>query len=441
MSLSKGLVKNSIGGTIGIDAEVVKVSPKRISLRFAEHDYLFINMWKEDLINQRRRTPIGSNFHVYVKDYDFALKKSIWVSEKVGDGLSIAQFTNIALLQTSDEKSGLFDYLKTNGLLEEKDEWHIGPIMDEDGHLTGLIMQSGYSYAFKAYFETFCGGLVLRYAGVLPKEDLISFDDIFVATNMTLDCYTPKQIERDAERYAEYFQECQKLQLYLVSEFATQSRIMTNSPMSVYLSQWEEITNRLIEALGYGSHVLLEVVEWSYLKICGVGNYTILKIDDSDKILQFAEAERERGRYKFFVAIDGEEIEKIPCNVIENGDGEVSLRLKGEVHAKTLLNNEFKLDLYSVAVPYAEKQHANALGMFKEGRVVSEEVKIAIVNTSSVQYEDSGCHVQTLFNKNIQTNRAQLDAVVRAFGEKRFFLIRGAGEQALSERTCFASDQ
>ena len=107
--------------------------------------------------------------------------------------------------------------------------------MDEDGHLTGLIMQSGYSYAFKAYFETFCGGLVLRYAGLLPKEDLISFDDIFVATNMTLDCYTPKQIERDAERHAEYFQECQKLQLYLISEFATQSRIMANSPMSVYL--------------------------------------------------------------------------------------------------------------------------------------------------------------------------------------------------------------
>lgn len=101
------------------------------------------------------------------------------------------------------------------------------------------------------------------------------------------------------------------------------------------------------------------------------------------------------------------------------------MRLKGEVNANTLLNNDFKLDMYSVAVPYAEKQHANAFSMFKEGRVVNEEVKIAIVNISSIQYEDNGNRVQSLFNKSIQTNQAQLDAVIRTFGEKCFFLIQG----------------
>lgn len=426
LSLSKGLVKNSIGGTIGIDAEVIEVLSKSIRLRFSSNDYLFINIWKQDLINQRRRTPKGSNLHVYVKDYDFALKKPIIVSERVGDGLTIAQFTNIALLQTSDERKELFDYLEKNDLLEEDDEWRIGPIMDEDKKLIGLIMQIGYSYAFKAYFEEFCdGGLILRYAGMLPKEDLISFDDIFVATNVTLDCYTPKQVEQDIEKYENYFQECEKLQLYLISEFATQSRIMAKSPMSVYLSQWEEITNRLIEILSYGSHILVSVAEWNYFTIREIGNYTILKIDSSNKILQFVEKEHARSRYKFFIAIDGDEIEKIPCNVINNEDGTVALRLKGEIDADTLLDNDFMLDMYSVAVPYAEKQQAHAFSMFKEGRVVSEEVKIAIVNTTSIQYEDNGYHVQALFNKNIQTNQAQLDAVVRAFGEGHFFLIQG----------------
>lgn len=426
LSLSRGMVKNSIGGTIGIDTEVIKVLNKNIRLRFSGCRYLYINIWKQDLINQRRRTPNGSNLHVYVKDYDFVLKKAITVSERVGDGLSIAQFTNIALLQTSDEKKELFDYLKKNDLLEEDDEWRIGPIMDEDKKLIGLVMQIGYSYAFRAYFEEFGGrGLILRYAGMLPKEDLISFDDVFVATNVTVDCYTPKQVENDIETYESCFLECQKLQLYLISEFAAQSKIMANSPMSVYLSQWAEITNRLIELLSFGSHMLISVAEWNYFKIRGVGNYTILKVDNPDDILKFVEKEHGRSRYKFFIAIEGEELEKIPCSVIVNEDKEISLRLKGEVDADTLLNNDFKLDMYSVAVPYAEKQHANAFSMFKEGRVVCEEVKIAIVNTSSIQYEDQGNRIQELFNKSIQTNEAQLNAVIRAFGEKCFFMIQG----------------
>lgn len=111
--------------------------------------------------------------------------------------------------------------------------------------------------------------------------------------------------------------------------------------------------------------------------------------------------------------------------MITSEDGDISLRLKGEVDSDTLLDNNFILDMYSVAVPYAEKQHANAFSVFKEGRIVNEEVKIAIVNTSSIEYKDNGYRVQELYNKSIQTNRAQLDAVVRAFGEKRFFLIQG----------------
>lgn len=170
--------------------------------------------------------------------------------------------------------------------MNERDEWHIAPVTDEDKKLIGLIMQVGYSYAIKAYFEQLPmadNSLVLRYAGMLPQEQLISFDDIFVATNVTIMCYTPKKVEQNIAKYEDYFQECQKLRLYLINEFATQRRIMVNSPMSVYLAQWAEITNRLIEILSYGSHILVSVTEWNYFKISGIGCYTVLKIDDSEK--------------------------------------------------------------------------------------------------------------------------------------------------------------
>lgn len=426
LSLTKGLLKNSIGGTIGVDAEVAKISSKNIYLRFMGHPYLSMRIQKKDLISQHRRTPVGSNLHVYVKDYDFALKKPIWVSEKMEDGLSIAQFESIVLLQTKEERQELFDYLKKNDLLDEDDEWRIGPIMDNSKDLVGLIMQIGQSYAFKAFFENILDEkLVLRYGGMLPKEELLSFDDVFVATNITVDCYTPNQVQERPLLYEDYFEECQKLQLYLISEFATQSKMMVNSPMSVYLNQWEEITNRLVDVLSYGAHIKISVLEWKYFSIRNAGTYTILFIDKPERIAQFVEKEKEKNRYKFFVEFPGEETARTLCKIIEEEDGEIILRLNGHVDVNILLDNEFMLDMYSVAIPYAEKQHANAFSMFKEGRVVSEEIKTAIINTSGIDYRDNGNRIDELYNKKIQTNVKQLDAVTRAFGEERFFLIQG----------------
>lgn len=426
LSLTKGLLKNSIGGTIGIDAEVTKIFPKRIQLSFKGNLYPSLIIQKQDLISQHRKTPIGSNLHVYVKDYDFALKKAVFVSEKMSDGLTIAHFEYIALLQTKEERQELFNYLKKNDLLDEDDEWRIGPIMDDDKRLIGIIMQIGYSYAFKAYFENIVDGkLVLRYGGMIPKDDLISFDDVFVATNVTLDCYTPAQVLENHERYEDYFEECQKLQLYLINEFAIQSKMMINSPMSVYLNQWAEITNRLVDLLSYGANIKIPILEWKYFSIKNAGTYTILYIDKPEKIIQFVEKEKEKNRYKFFVEVPGEENTRFPCKLIEEEDSQILIRLNGRVEVETLIDSDFMLDMYSVSIPYAEKQHANAFSMFKEGRVVSENVKTAIINTSEVCYQDNGYRISNLFNPRIQTNINQLDAVTRAFGEEKFFLIQG----------------
>lgn len=298
--------------------------------------------------------------------------------------------------------------------------------MNNEKELEGIVMQIGHSYAFKAFFKKILDGkLILRYGGMLPKEELISFDDVFVATNVTVDCYTLNQVQEKPHQYEDYFEECQKLQLYLISEFAKQSKMMANSPMSVYLNQWAEITNRLVDLLSYGSRIKISVLEWKYFSIRNVGMYTILFIDKPERIAQFVGKEKEKNRYKFFVELPGEEDNRILCKVIVEDDDEIVIRLNGRVDVDTFVNNDFLLDMYSVAIPYAEKQHANAFSMFKEGKVVSEEIKTAIINTSRIDYRDNGYRINELYNKKIQTNVKQLDAVTRAFVEERFFLIQG----------------
>ena len=427
LSLTKGLLKNSIGSFIGIDAEVKKITAEKIILKFMGNPYLPLILSKKDLMNQYRKTPIGSNLRVYVKDYDFALKKQpVFVSSKMSDGLAITQFSYSILVLTEGELQRFHNYLEENGLLYEEDEWRIGPIIDDDKKLIGIIMQIKYGYAFKAYFEEIVDGkLVLRYGGMLTEDHFISFDDIFVATNISMVCVSPEQVRKNPEEYEENFEECQKFRMYLTNEFAIQSKMMIHSPMSIYLNQWAEITNRLVSFLSYGSHIKVPVVEWKYFHIKNIGRYTIFYIDKSEEVVKFVEKEKEKSRYKLFVEFWGEENIKIPCKLIKEDDGQFVLRLNCHVEEKRILNNNFTLDLYSVAIPYAEIQHATAFSMFKEGRVVSEEVKISIINVSTLNYKDNGYRINDLYNHNIKMNTKQLDAVIRAFGEKNFFLIQG----------------
>lgn len=427
LSLSKGMLKNSIGGTIGIDAEVKEIKPSVLRLKFLGNDYIKINILKKDMLNQRRKTPIGSSLHVYIKDYDFALNRPIMASEKVGDGLSIAQFESIMMVQTGTEIKEFQAYLKKNDLLDEDDEWRIAPLWDKDGGtiLRGVIMQIGNQYAYKALFEELePERLILRYKGMLGKEEFVSFDDVFVTTNVTVDCYSPQQINEDKSEYNDLFEECFKLQLYLTSEFLTQRKMMVVSPMSVYLDQWTEITNRLIDLLGYGRKQEINIVERNEI-IFGKDNYfTILYIDNSERLRKFIEIEKNKNRTKFFISLPTNENDRLSCK-IHDDEGQISLKVAGIISEEILIEKNFILDLYSLAVPYAEKQHVNALCAFKEGRVINEKVKMAVINVKEEKYSDNGYRINTFFNQNIQTNTAQVDAVIRAFSEEKFFMIQG----------------
>lgn len=421
LSLSKGLLKNSIGGTIGLDMEVVKVYSKYIILRFANNPYISVSIAKRDLINPNRRTPIGSSLHVFVTDYDFALNGRISVSEKAADGMSIAHFDTVPLLMTSTEHSQLRKYLEDNGLLEETDEWRIGPRMDADRNLTGLIFQRGTHYAIETSFEDIGDSqLVLRYNGLLPAEAFISFDDPFVAANVTLNCYPYQKVLKDPGSYTAFFEECGKLRLYLTQEYSVQRKILARSPMSIYLDQWLEVTNRLIEHQAYGSQLILKVDEWRPGQVKG-GQYTLLHVENESAFQKFLEREERKGHDRFFVEISDEYgISRLPCRIFSGESDGIWVRVSGLISEPVILEQEFSFDFYSLCRSYTERQQVNAFRMFKEGRVSSEEVMAAILNIGDYQYTDTGRRITALFNSNIQNNASQLTAITRAFSEKHF---------------------
>lgn len=428
LSLAKGMLKNSIGGTIGLDMEVREVAPNYISLCFAHNKYINISISKRDLIARNRRTPVHSNLHVFVKDYEFALKGRITVSERPGDGMSIAQFDTIIMVQTKAEHDSLqelYNFLVENDLLDEFAEWRIGPRTDENGNLTGLILQQGTSYAIQTTFQNINGDkLILRYDGMLPKEQFLSFEDIFVSTNVTVSCCSKNLVCKNPSSYAAYFEECEKLRMYLTREFAVQRKMLVRSPMSLYFDQWLEITDRIIEYRAYGGHMRLKVDEWEYLRLLH-SSYTLLHVEDEKQFRKFQEREAKRRRERFFLELPGENGGRYNCKIIYDDEGRIWVRAKREIGEQTLLNLGFILDLYSVGDAYTERQQANAFRMFKEGRIASEAVKTAIIDAKHYQYSDSGHRVTELINQNIQTNPSQIDAVTRAFSEEHFFLIQG----------------
>lgn len=446
LSFTKGQIKNSIGGTAGLDMEVLRISGNKIYLRFQGQEFLKIWISKKDLKDYRRRTPIGSNLHVYVKEYDFALKKNIRVSEKIGESFTIAQFTNIAMVFTPEEKNELYQVLVKKNLLQEPDEWRIGPIYDEENTLKGIIMQLRNSFAYRASFASIsgqqlqtqqnCSGIealetlaeqqmVLRYEGLLDEKDFLTFDKEYVATNITVDCYNLDAIREAPDNYRTQYQECGRFYFYLASEFASQSRILANSPMSLYLAQWAEVMRRLIEAKEYGKKFTVQIAGYHELPSFKSNRLTLLEAEPRSELEKFCLSSKDVGPQKFLISLHEPGKEKIPCKAIPDENGNLLLEIQAKIEKETLLDHDFQLDMYVHEIPYPEQQQFAALSAFREGRVASEAVKEAIIDTAHLQYTDNGYRINALFNRRIQENQAQLDAVIRAFSADHFFIIQG----------------
>lgn len=446
LSLTKGQIKSSIGGTAGINVEVLDIKSKELYLRFRNQEYPLISINKADLKDYRRKTPIGSCLHVYVTDYDFALRQKIRVSEKIGQSFTIAQFAEIAMVFTNEEITELYHILEENDLLNEQDEWRIGPLYDDEKQLTGIIMQLKNNIAYQASFVNLLGQkvgehhgqagakeldeisnqeIVLRYTGLLDKKDYLTFDKEFVAINITVDCYNLCDVQKRPERYRKYYQECWKLYLYLANEFALQSRILASSPMNLYLSQWTEVLRRLIKAKQYGKKFTVQVAGYHDSHLSGSKQVTLLEVDKQSELAAFCAPDKKTGPKKFFVSLDVCGEEYIECKAIPDDEGNLVLRLQARLDDETLLRCAFQLDMYVHENPYPEKQQFAALNAFREGQIVSEDVKMAILDTAHLNYLDNGYRINQLFNRRIQENQAQLDAVLRAFAADHFFMIQG----------------
>lgn len=427
LSLSKGFVKDSILNVASFRSWVQRAEHNWIQMGFPWDNYFKMFLNRKDLSNQFAKTPVGSTLCLFVKNYDFLLKKRVELSGRRGDSLSMERFSEIVMTQTQEERLQLHEQLKKQDLLDAEDEWRIGPVHDDHGNVAGLILQLGQYYGFQAFFEEILPDkLILRYHHVLPKEELINFDGIFVTTNVSLVCLTPGQVQNDPEKYEHEFQECRDLQLYLISEFAAQRRIATNSPMGSYLFKWGEVTKRLIVAATCGSRFHAEIMERDEPFGRGSRQYMLVTIKDNQtkKLRQFAEREKKRHRKRFFVEFPEEGGKRIPCKLLDE-DNAFRILLEAKIDDEMLLRNQFQIDICSRDNAHAERQQEDALRAFREGRVASEALKAAILDVGSLRFLDNGQRIHDLFNQKFLENKAQLHALIGAFASEHLYLIQG----------------
>ena len=139
----------------------------------------------------------------------------------------------------------------------------------------------------------------------------------------------------------------------------------------------------------------------------------------------FCAPSKKTGPKKFFISLHEPGKEKIASKAIFDEDGKLILKIQTRIGEEILLNSAFQLDMYVHEIPYPERQQFAALSAFREGRVVSEAVKEAVIDTANLQYMDNGYRINKLSNNRIQENQAQLDAVIRAFSAEHFFMIQG----------------
>lgn len=419
-SLTRGLIKNSIGGTQGFKAQVLEVQSSQIRLGIRGQEYPLILLPKSELKKKNSRNPVGATMQVFVKEYEFDLSKKTTVSEKPEAGFNIESFDTIPLIESKEEYSELkklYEYLKENKLLEEADEWRIAPLY-EDSSLIGFKMQQGNNYAFRVFLDNSFGEkrLAFRYGGLIEnKEDYISFDDMFVTTNVSVKALNPSKIRNDIDKYEPVFEECNKLSLYLSTEFTNQKRIMQKTPMSNYLNQWEEVTRRLIDSKRFQYWIEIQVEKYEQR-----GENTVLSISNEEELSRFIKKQNDNTRYFITKLPDVKRV--IPCEV-NRGSNEI--KIKDIISEESLIENNFKFNLYAEVSTYVEKQQLNALSSFRTGVIANDDVKAAIVNVSETEFVDNGNRIQSFFNKSIYNNKAQQDAIIRAFASQSFFIIQG----------------
>lgn len=427
LSLSKGIVQNSIGKTDGFVAEITKEYADNYLLSVCGLNIATIN--KSDIKNELRKDlKKGSELRVFAKQYNYALTEYVKTTQSPNTSISIDYFETIPLVVTEGEFEEICDFICNNNFDQNSDLWKISPA-DEDQLLRNIKMQSANDYILYATFEVYNEKLILKYKGLTADhKQFIDYGDAYVTTKATLEPTYLSEIDEINDT-----SETELLHLYLENEFAEQRKLLINSPISLYVSQWSSVMERLYDKKTLGSSHVLDISEVKILSNKDV----ILAINPNTlkSVNRFVAKEKKKKKEindnsPFFVFVFDTKCsinwESSENNIIYD---RIEFKLpigysEDNIH-KLLISTEFKLNVYAGDVAYAEKKQFEAINNYRLNNIVDEEIKRKFNNPEKCIFKDNGQRVETLDNEKLLTNPSQLYAVKRALAEDKFFLIQG----------------
>lgn len=422
LSAAKGYIKHIAidQRRIGIEAKVVEhvfEKTDRYTKQYIKLDYkgITLKLNKRDLENPNRTPPCGTSIRVYPKKWDYALMYDIEVSQKYQDSLKAFNFSDIPLVFNEESALEFEEYVTSNELFFEGDEWKIGPLSEEQiPNVTEIKLQYGNELVFTARVENNEKPYFI-FKEILEKKDALKPDDIFVVMEATLNCIFEEELDELEE---DTFENMANLAIMVSNEFKLQKGIKNSHDGMTYFNKWAEITDKLINYLYKGKSIICDVDEVVYSRR-DRNNMVISKANilNAEQVREYIEEVSSGFRTEFF---------------LENKDNEYITVEFSPTAEMMYISGHHKLDLdtsminvYAKNFSYPEVQQKRALNDFRSGMLSNGKLQSYILNSANIE---SNLHENLdieFINKNLMNNKAQKDSVEKALKEKDIFLIQG----------------
>lgn len=436
ISLVRGILKSSIQSTskveLTVNPQFNKSYNKYIHLTLEDCSYPRMSVLRKNLKNPTMKTPNGSKLQLYVTDYSFTLNEQgdqVRFSEKREDLRLSEHFDTIPLQLTKEQKLLFQEKSLEKGLNQRENQWRIGPIYGENKILTGLILQIDKYFGFSCKILPQANGQArLSFVSFLKQEDFLDFDDIFVATSLSILCGEETELETRFKDLEPWQIECGRLLFYCAHAFVDINFRQSTSPMSIYLEQWEKITARLLESTTIEAKFPLKVtsfqVEYSFQSSKTL--LTSKMTPELENFLKNCTKKRTDPRFMVFIPqLQDDSYEKYYCRIKNDPENGLYLWVEAVLTQEILNDLDFKIDLCAMGNISAVKRQKTALLDFQTGKVTSSHVEQAILSPKNQGFQDTGARISKIFNPSIQENKAQLTAVIQGMAARDFYLIQG----------------
>lgn len=441
ISLTKGLFSTEVlaNTRIGVRATVSEITKPGVVLAYNDNLKLFLK--NENLMKPYRKPLIRSTMTVYPIRWNYALSDfnntsyPVQVSEHVEDAVATLRYGVLPLIFSDSQWDIMQDYLIKQNLLSLEDEWKIGPA-DESSIIiandTLVKLQFGDVLVISASLHYYDSNgektdeseyYFAHFEGILPLEEAFDSDDLFVGLDINM---TPV-IEQNTVQIKEYIDD--NLPLFWIdvfSELRNQKKIKESLVGSLYYQQWSEITQKLITYLKKGVKFTAEIS----LSDCVLKNKNYyLSICNSDELRKHIE--------NYIAECDsrsnGDLVQLI--YLVEDAYGQqFNVTIKADFCELTIYNaedfefveNESHLDIYVEVYPYADIQQSIALSHFRIGQLTNPMLQVALMDGEYIESSNEDVQDELkLVNASIRNNKAQYDALVRAYSERNIFFIQG----------------